>query len=198
MRTAVTAALVGSALFLAGCGNIPEKTRTYSLSSERIIDGKIGTLQVDADRASSIKPTTIQCSAWNYSLDTSGVGRSIEKSLRNSFNGNASSGIYDFKVEVEQHLEFKIVPGYFSATAEGNSEMEARVAVHKDGEYLYTRSYDVDTRRSASMSTCQEGLFALKTATEKTTKKLVTRILEDMQREIESAAEKRHFDNGGK
>lgn len=169
-------------LFLTGCVGNPVKTKSVSVSAPVLVNGYLKSVDVESDDSHNIKPSTHICSAWSFQVDTSSIAESIENSLKSSFTDAGNSPIFEITVNVEQDLDLTVQKGFYSATAEGEAEINASVTVRKDGKHFYRRTYNVSSDEDMGVA-CSEAITPLVKAVKKSTKKLVVQIVEDLERE---------------
>ena len=171
------------AALLGGCAASAVKSDSVSVSAPALIIGELRTVNVNSEDAHSIKPSSSICGAWSYAIDTSSIGESIKASINSSFDSTNGAPIFDVDVDVDQELEISFTPGFWSATAEGEAELDASVTVRKNGEHLFRKTYNVSAD-DAKTSGCPQASQLLVSAVESSTKKLVNQIVEDLELEI--------------
>ncbi len=175
--------VIATAILLSGCAATAVKSRTISISAPALISGEIRTINISSENAHTIKPSSALCGAWSYAIDTSSVGESIKASIESSFDNTVGSPSFDVDVDIDQELEISFSPGWWSSTAEGEAELDARVTVRKNGEHLFRKTYNVSADE-AKTSGCPQANKLLVAAVEDSTKKLVNQIVEDLELEI--------------
>ena len=169
--------------FLSGCAATAVKSDAISISAPALIKGELRSININSEDAHTIKPSSALCGAWSYAIDTSSVGESVRASIDSSFDNTGSVPEFDIDVDIEQELEISFTAGWWSSTAEGEAELDARVTVRKNGEHLFKKTYNVSSDE-AKTSGCPQANKLLVASVEASTKKLVNQIVEDLELEI--------------
>jgi len=177
MKKAIIAA--STLLILTGCMTAPQtRVPTIVETTTNVIPGNV-TVDVKSyvDEDLLVNMSTHNCSAFSYPLDTRGLAKSLEYSVRESFSGDGPALVVKIDVNNITPMLSNFATGPFSGATKAEVELELTVTVLRGNKVLGSRSIFTRSTDQRGVTSCANNTLPLTQSLKKLVRRSVSEIL---------------------